>query len=429
MEPRTATSEWGPARRMLLRFTFVYLFLYFFPRPLSRTPYIQKVFEPYQKLWDIIVVWAGKQWFGLDIATTVNGSGDRTYDYVRLLCCLILAVTATLVWTLLARKRSNDARLHEGLRVYLRFTLSLTMILYGMAKVIPSQFTVETQLTRLVQPIGEASPMGLLWTFMGSSLAYNIFTGAAETLGGLLLIARRTTLLGALVSIGALANVVMLNFTYDVPVKLLSSHLLLAAVILAAPDLRRLADFFAFNRGTKPAEHHPLIASPALGRAARILWTACILGFLLYSGYDSYRLATDPLYSNFGPKPPLYGIWNVEELVIDGEVRPPLLTDPERWRYWIFEYPQDVTLYFMKGRKGYGMALDTGRKTITLTDYRDPKKLQNAFSYRQPAPDLLAIEGTFEGRKVRARLRRSDLSEFPLVSRGFHWINERPYNR
>jgi hypothetical protein len=428
MESGTANPEWGPARRMLLRFTFAYLFLYFFPRPLPSIPYVQKVFELYQKLWDAIVVWVGERWFGLEIATTPNGSGDRTYDYVRLLCCLILAVAAMLVWTLLARKRSDDARLHEALRIYLRFTLGLVMIRYGMYKVIPSQFTVETPLHRLVQPFGEASPMGLLWTFMGSSLAYNIFTGAAETLGGLLLIARRTTLLGALVCIGVLANVVMLNFTYDVPVKLFSSHLLLAAVVLAAPDLRRLADFFAFNRGTKPAEHPPLIARPTLGRAARALWTACFLGFLLFSVYESYRQATDPLFSNFGPKPPFYGIWNVEELVVDGEVRPPLLTDPERWRYWIFEYPEDLTLYFMKGRKGYLMALDTGRKTLSLTDPKDPK-LQHAFSYRQPASDLLAVEGTFEGRKVRARLRRADLSEFLLVSRGFHWINERPYNR
>lgn len=401
---------------MLLRFTFAYLFLDLFPRPLSRTPYIQKVFEPYQKLWDALVVWVGERWFGLEIVPGLSGSGDRSYDYVRLLCCWILAVAVTLVWTLLARKRFNDARLHEWLRVYLRFTLSTVMFVYGMAKLIPSQFTVETELNRLIQPIGEASPMGLLWTFMGATLTYNIFTGAVETLGGLLLIARRTTLLGALVCIGALANVVMLNFTYDVPVKLFSSHLLLAAVVLAAPDLRRLADVFVFNRGVRPAEHHPLIARPALGRVARVLWTASILSFLLYSVYNNYKLATDPLYSNFGPKPPLYGIWKVEELVIDGEARPPLLTDPESWRYWIFEYPNDVTLYSMDKRKGYEMALDTGRKTLGLTDYRDEKKIKHAFSYRQPAPDLLAVEGTFEGKKVRARLRRADLSEYPLLN-------------
>jgi hypothetical protein len=103
--------------------------------------------------------------------------------------------------------------------------------------------------------------MKLLWTFMGASIPYVIFTGAAEMLGGLLLAARRTTLLGALVCIGVLSNVVMLNFSYDVPVKLYSSHLLLMAVFLAAPDLRRLASLFVWNRRVPPAEQRPLFAS------------------------------------------------------------------------------------------------------------------------------------------------------------------------
>ena len=40
----------------------------------------------------------------------------------------------------------------------------------------------------------------------------------------------------------------------------------------------------------------------------------------------------------------------------------------------------------------------------------------------------MAMEGTFDGRKVRATLRRVDKSDFLLLSRGFHWINEYPLN-
>ncbi len=69
------------------------------------------------------------------------------------------------------------------------------MINYGAVKVIKAQFPNPT-LDRLLQPFGDASPMGLLWTFMGASESYNIFTGAGELIGGLLLTTRRTTLLG-----------------------------------------------------------------------------------------------------------------------------------------------------------------------------------------------------------------------------------------
>ena len=51
---------------------------------------------------------------------------------------------------------------------------------------------------------------------------------------------------------------------------------------------------------------------------------------------------------------------------------------------------------------------------------------KSTLSYRQPGPQLLAIEGSFDGHRIRARLHRVDEPEFRLVSRGFHWINEYP---
>ena len=60
-------------------------------------------------------------------------------------------------------------------------------------------------LAKLVQPNGDSSPTSLLWILMGSSAAYSAFTGAVETLGGVLLFNRRTTTLGALISLGVLA--------------------------------------------------------------------------------------------------------------------------------------------------------------------------------------------------------------------------------
>jgi hypothetical protein len=50
----------------------------------------------------------------------------------------------------------------------------------------------------------------------GSSIAYSMFTGVIEAVGGALLFNRRTTTLGALVSLGALSQVVALNLSYYV---------------------------------------------------------------------------------------------------------------------------------------------------------------------------------------------------------------------
>jgi hypothetical protein len=58
-------------------------------------------------------------------------------------------------------------------------------------------------------------------------------------------------------------------------------------------------------------------------------------------------------------------------------------------------------------------------------------------TYREVEPNVIEIEGTVpfyaDGRygpkQVKARLRHFGKEEFLLSSRGFHWVNEVPYNQ
>jgi hypothetical protein len=412
-----APPHWGAARRILFRFAFVYLVLYVGGR-----------FVPgYEALWDTAVPWVGKQLFQVTIpARHVTGSGDTTFDYVQVFCFGVLAAAAAGVWTLLDRKRLHYGRLHEGLRVGVRFFLAMQMIAYGAVKVIPVQMP-SPSLDRLLQPIGDASPMGLLWTFMGASASYSIFTGGAEMLGGLLLTARRTTLLGALVCVGVLGNVVMLNFCYDVPVKLFSSHLLAMAVFLIAPDLRRLADLLLFNRRVEPVASRPLFARKWLNGAALALRTVLVVGWTALQLGGAYWGHVN--YGNRAPRSPLHGVWDVEEFTVDGKVRPPLVTDEARWRRVIFDNPEVLAVQLMSdARQRYLLELRAGERTLALSRWDDPA-WKATLTFKEPEPGRLLLEGTFDGRTVRAKLRRRDDSKFLLTGRGFHWVNEYPFNR
>ena len=60
---------------------------------------------------------------------------------------------------------------------------------------------------------------------------------------------------------------------------------------------------------------------------------------------------------------------------------------------------------------------------------RDDAKWKTTFSYVQPQPGLLHLEGTLDGWRIRARLHLEKPPRFLLTIRGFHWINERPLNR
>jgi hypothetical protein len=418
--------RWGAVRRVLFRFAFVYLVLFIFPFPVA-FPFVGEEFvQPYTDFWNAVVIRVGEHVFRAAVDVTPNGSGDRTYDYILTFVSLVLATAAAAVWTLLDRRRQEYVRLADWLRVYVRFFLASTMMVYGASKVIPMQFG-PPMLDRLVQPFGESSPMGLLWTFMGASAGYTIFTGAGEMLGGLLLTTRRTTLLGALVCIGVLGHVAMLNFSYDVPVKLLSVHLLALAVYVAAPDLRRLAHFFLLNRPAEPANLHPLFRRKWLRRVALVLRTAfvvALVGFSLAEAYKDYTIYRDP-----EPRPPLYGIWVVEEFAIDGESRPPLVTDEARWRRVIVSSAQTFAVQLMSdAHRRYGYKLDEEAHTLALSKRADPA-WKSTLTVQQPEPDRMLLEGEFDGRPLRAKLRRTAEPQFLLTSRGFHWINEAPFNR
>ncbi len=426
MDREAAAPAWGPGKRILFRFAFSYLSLYLlsiFVGVLALLPGAGFVADWYYQVWTAVVPWVGRHLFAVSATVHPTGSGDTMADWVAVFCSLVLALAATVVWSLLDRKRADYARLYEWLRVGVRFGLGLTMIEYGGLKIVPSQFPPPT-LDRLTQPFGDASPMGLLWTFMGASAPYTIFAGLTEWAGGMLLLFRRTTLLGALVSIGALTNVVMLNLCYDVPVKLFSSHLLAMAVFLAAHDLRRLADLLVLNRPAPAAPDPRLVQRRGLRRAGLAFQAVAAVGFsalILSMGWHQIQNRT--------VRSPLRGVWNVEELQVDGQAGPPPGAEALRWHRLVLDRPGTFAVQLTSdSRQRYGLKLDAAHKTMALTRRDDPV-WKSALSYQRPAPDRLTLEGTFDGHKVRASLHRVEDSKFLLVTRGFHWVNEDPFNR
>ncbi|HEX4862611.1 MAG TPA: hypothetical protein VFV02_00975, partial [Acidimicrobiales bacterium] len=211
----------------------------------------------------------------------------------------------------------------------------------------------------------------------------------------------------------------------DVPVKQYSAHLLAMAVFLAAPDLRRLADLLVLNRHVPPAEDRPLFRRRWLLLGGLVLEAILLFAFSMYAlnlSYEQYR-------SFATASQPLHGIWAVDELAVGGEVRPLVVTDASRWRYVVFDYSNLFSILPMNNsRQRYVVALDEKKKTLALTKRDDPA-WKSALTYQQPGPGRLTLDGTLDGKQVRASLHRIDAPRSLLVTRGFHWVSEYPFNR
>jgi hypothetical protein len=245
--------KWSWVRLLAFRFAFVYLVFYNLPFPLGVLPLTHALAQKYQLLWHNLVPGVGNHLLHLsrEIIVSTNCSGDTTYNYVQVFCFLGLALFVSALWSFLDRSRSNYQRLHEWLRLYLRLSVGAAMLMYGAGKIFLVQFPVPN-LFKLLEPYGDFSPMSLLWTFMGASHGYSVFTGWVQLLAGVLLFVPRLTTLAGLVGFAVSTNIFVLNLNCDVPVKLYSLHLLLFCLFLVLPDARRLAKACCKTLGLTP---------------------------------------------------------------------------------------------------------------------------------------------------------------------------------
>lgn len=399
MSERHEAPRWSLATRIAFRFLFSYFVLYaLFPALALRIDFLR---ELYIGFWDAVVVWADEAVVHVpyELAFDERGVSNSPYGWVQFLCYVTLAGAATVAWSVLDRNRLQYARLHPWLRLVLRYVLAGAMIRYGTLKVIPSQMIAPPPLGAIQQRIGDIFPNHLLWWTVGASPAFERATGLAELLGGVLLLLPRTTLLGAVITAANMLFVFLLNMCYDIPVKLPSLHLLIMALVLVAPDSRRLADVFLFHRKAEPSRVPPLFRRRWLDRIPHVL----LFLFGLYSIKSGLEISAERYERFHPPRPPFYGLWSVEGFARDGR-DVPLYTEPDRWRLVTFQTPGSLRVEEMAGSwKTYELDLDIEKKRMTLGPPR------GAFSFHRPEKDVLILDGELEGRRVRAKLRKAPL--------------------
>ncbi|MBS1766498.1 MAG: hypothetical protein JST05_03720 [Acidobacteria bacterium] len=363
------------------------------------------------KLWQPVVGWVGVHGFHLEPEALASDFGDSDFFYLLSLCFLVAAAVGGTVWGMLDRAEGGQRA--SALNLALRAWLASALFGYGFVKVFPSQFPWPDAGT-LTTRVGDLSPSGLYWAAMGHAPAYASFAGLLETGAGLLLLARRTSLAGALLAAGVLANVVMVNYCYAVGVFFLSLQLLAAALLLVALEAPRI---WAFILG---GEAPPCRTAPTprpLRWAASVL-LALVLGGSAVGGWRAWRAQAARRSA------PLAGAYEPESFAMDGQDRPLLITDGACWkRVWIADLAPVLYTYAMDGTAhGFHMKLDevAGLMTLEGPSIKGPSTLH----FGVPDPGHLTLDGMLGEHRISIRLRKVDLEKLPLRSEPFRWIHD-----
>jgi len=376
-------------------------------------------FRGFGLLWPMreITFWFGRVILGIQTPLIYAGSSrDSAFYWVQAFWLLIGSIIATAVWSLLDRKRDNYHDLNRYFRFFVRFGLAAQMFEYGMTKLIPTQFP-SPSLNTLVTPVGNLSLQGMLWTSVGAATGYEVFTGCAELLAGVLLIVPRTALLGAIICLADMTQVFLLNMSYDIGVKMISFHLILLTCFFLAPDARRLADLFLLNRAVQPVAHRTNPRS-RLALAAQILFGVYLLAMQADVNWVYW-------YADGGgrAKSALYGIWDVQQLSINDQTQAVDLNDYDRrWRRVIFDSPESMVFQRTDDSFArYGVTVDVPGKTLSLK--KGPSKTwKSSFSFDRQGPEELVLDGEMDGYRIRMRLQLVALDTLRLLNSDFRWV-------
>lgn len=341
--------------------------------------------KPFQLLGSVLQFMLAGEIGGTSSPVMQFDSPDSLYQLGSI---AVLSLMGGILWTKLDKRFSYEA-LRGSLRTCLRLELCLVMIIYGMVKVIPSQFG-DLHLGTLSRPVGNLEPYQLMWTFMAYSKPYTIFAGSVELVAAGLIFFRRTSTFGALLTLAIMTNVLAMDFLYGVPVRIWATEILVMAVALVGLDVRRILPLVF----TPTAE---LAQESRLTRPMQIVALVFVLLAVIFGGRTSLQNLADDRQGYL-----LNGSFKVLEF--DGPGLAP-------WKS-IVAWQGGACVDLGKGEKvDLGVSFGPG-KSFAFKQAETGVPFQ--FTYEGNWKESVILSGTFKGQPCKMRLERTQPS-YPLL--------------
>ncbi|MEO8854353.1 MAG: hypothetical protein ABI359_11260 [Ginsengibacter sp.] len=413
------TQNWTYIKKILCRFFFsFFVFEYFFHpglyvlisggNPSVRT-WFKKIYNP---IYDYI---------NNHILHLIQGETSLTINnYIFHLMAITIAIVATILWSVMDKRRKSYQRADFWLRHILKYLLAINIFSYGILKLLAVQMRAP-DINALDTPLGQLPISSLMVYFMGSSSFYECFTGLVEVTAALLLVFPKTYVMGLMVLTGILINILMLNIGYDYfgMTHNVIAMFLAPCVYLLYPYLKSIMDFL-FNKKQVALYKPTNPIGSKLYKPISIL-SAIIFIFLTFvctrQAVNGYK---EVVKSRQNTK-----TFNVITQTYNADTSKMVVGDKARWKYWI-EYKRDEKYYLsiltMNDTASYDLLFqnDTIHKIIQLKpDGQSKDTSQYTFSY---------LIDSKKGEKILT----DSLHKMSLVIKEFgkeHWELLKPRNK
>jgi len=315
------------------------------------------------------------------VLTDTDGCGDTPMDYRFFSIAGGAALVLTLVWCFIDRQRRDYSRLQYALQILVRYFLAYTIMYYGTGKVADIQFF--PSIFNLDTPVADMRPMGVAWAFFGYSFSYEFFIGCSQIIAAILLLFRRTATLGAILMVPIMANIVYVNFAFDICVKFFSCAYLAMSVYLLLDDAKRLANLLLFNRTAEKRIYPELFRSR---KGQSVFKAVCAVLMIFAFGFPIYKTRAAILKYQIGQHSALYGYWTIDSLHDSRDsLNAVMNTGSGAWKKFIFEDFRNSAIKSLQSTTGY----------FTY----DVDTLHHRLTMKENYPDtLMRINGTYSRR-------------------------------
>jgi len=409
------THQYGQAaQRFFIRFLWVFILLFIITLT-EYTDYLPSLRSWTNPLAEQLVLWSGQYIWHLPKGYIYQLSSDSMGSLIHLFNLILIACLGSVIWGCCFPKQDYN-KLLFGLTVMVRYYLALQLLLYGFNKVFKCQFFIPEP-NILYTTVGETPRDLLFWSLMGSAYGYTVFGGLLEVIAACLLLFRKTYLLGALMAFGLLANVVAINFGFNISVKMYSSIYCFLSIILILPHLPRLYAFFIQNQLKAPIWQPNWSTSKQ--QRVYLLSKIIVIWLLFFEGLGPY-FATNNFNDDTQERPLFHGAYAVGSFVQNDYSIPPLQTYHHRWkRAFVHRRGYFIVQTMDDKMQDYEFYYDNEQHLFELI--HPHTQISTYFEYQQLNPTTLLLTGTLDKQVVQITLQALDWKKLPLLKDEIHW--------
>lgn len=196
----------------------------------------------------------------------------------QIVISLLIAIGYSIYWHKKEKAGvSNSGKIHAIARGIIRYWLASQICTYGFAKILGTQF--HTPDYRLDMPLGEVNGFGLTWYYYGYSYTLAVIIASVQIGGSILLLFRKTTLLGAFILLPVMVNILLINIFFTIASGAFLNSILftLALILLISIEQRKIRAFFQLTTDDLPA-----IKLGFFKYVLKFLMVACAFGLIYY---------------------------------------------------------------------------------------------------------------------------------------------------